>query len=364
MLSGDYAERGRWYTLFTHVFLCSELGQLASDMILFSVFFRAAWVAGFGRLGTPVLVVGSGVAGGLAFLHAHDPAETAAGWGGTGAVTSGLMMAATVARPRMPFFVGFTPAALPLWAVSLPAFLPDLVRWYRDPRKMAQARREHLDQHGVMRDRYQHLLAARAAELRKQQAPREPNMEKKPDPPREVRPQDGNKPPTHGGTTHREEARREEETASGEDSSVKKDSSDANTSSEERLPDKEDSPRSDDASIHKTESPGGQIAGSETGPPREEDSGSEERPAPEEESPDTTEQTGKEEPPNKAAPPASDTLAQQRRKNIWKDATPHSWLVAEAEQPGEVAYTRVEPHIGGAACGAVVGLVLRLMLRR
>lgn len=105
VLSGDYPDRGKRYTLFTHVFLAEAYDRHINNLIWFSLFFRAAWVAGFGKIGTPVVVVGSGVAEGLAFLYAKDHGGTAA-YSGASAVVSGLMAAATVARPRMPLFIG------------------------------------------------------------------------------------------------------------------------------------------------------------------------------------------------------------------------------------------------------------------
>ncbi|KAK8061758.1 hypothetical protein PG994_008124 [Apiospora phragmitis] len=140
VLSGDCAEQGRWHTLFTHIFLNSDVSALFNSMVMFSVFFRAAWVARFGQVGTPLVAACSGATGGLAFLCLKDSEEERSSHGGASAVVSGLMMAATVARPRMPFFIGFTPAALPSRAVCFVCFLPKLWIWYRDPRKIAEAR--------------------------------------------------------------------------------------------------------------------------------------------------------------------------------------------------------------------------------
>ncbi|KAK7985542.1 hypothetical protein PG996_005219 [Apiospora saccharicola] len=356
VLSGDYADRGRWHTLFTHVFLHSEADKLVSAMIMLSLFFRAAWVAGFGKIGTPMVVVGSGVAGGLSFLYTKDPQETAASWGGSSAVTSGLMTAATVARPRMPFFIGFAPAALPIWAVCSLGFLPGLIEWCRDPQKAAQATQEAQARNSMMREQYGQLLAQRAVALGKHHEGQRPITETEPDPPHETRSQDGNEP------THEEEARREEQASSRAGSSRREESRDAEPSGEERLPHEERWFRRDEASS-KPESPRKENGGSETAAPREKSPGSEKPTALEEESVNREASPREEVRPHEASPPANDSPA-PRPKSIWKDATPHSWLVTESEQPREVKYEIIHPQFGGAACGAVMGLVLRLMLRR
>lgn len=220
----------------------------------------------------------------------------------------------------------------------------------------------------MAREQYGQALAERAAALRKQQhVDQHRNTGKKSDALREVGSQDGNEPPRQGEPTHQKKARPEEEAPSGEvptreRSSREKESRDAEPSSEKGSPPEERPPRREDAS-HKTESPYKENAGNETGPPREEGPGDREPSAPKEESPKRKKESPNTEEPPPIRPPANDTPA-PRPKSIWKDATPHSWLVNEVEQPTEVAYTRVESHFGGAACGAVMGLVLRLMLRR
>ncbi|KAK8122885.1 rhomboid-domain-containing protein [Apiospora sp. TS-2023a] len=335
VLSGDYVDRGRWHTLFTHVFLHAEVDKLISAMIMFSLFFRAAWVAGFGKIGTPMVVVGSGVAGGLVFLYTKDPRETAAAsWGGSSAVTSGLMTAATVARPRMPFFIGFAPAALPIWAVCSLGFLPGLIGWCRDPQKAAQATQEAQARNTMKREQYGQLLADRAAALRKHHEDQRPITETKPDPPRETSQQDENEP------THEEEARSEEKAYSRAASSRREESRDAEPSGEERLPQEERSLRGDDASS-KPESPRKEKAGSETGAPRRDSPDREKPTALDEEAPHRQHSPGEEDPPREAMPANDIPPAQRRETGPSREEGPgdeeRSALVEESAKQRSVA---------------------------
>ncbi|KAK8075350.1 hypothetical protein PG997_010013 [Apiospora hydei] len=178
-LAGDCAEQGRWHALFTPILIHSNIAVPLKDLILLSVFFRAAWVAGFGRIGTPLVAVCSGAAGGLAFLRAKDikqrplqgPLQGPFFHVGPDAVVSGLMTAATVARPRMPFFVGFTPAAFPFWAVCLVGFTPELLQWcYRNssyPRKAQEMNQKKQAQVRMLQEQHEQAIANRAAELRR-----------------------------------------------------------------------------------------------------------------------------------------------------------------------------------------------------
>ncbi|KAK8016820.1 hypothetical protein PG993_015009 [Apiospora rasikravindrae] len=299
------SDNARGDALFTHMFMNSKIAVPVKDLIMLSVFSRAAWVAGFGRVGTPLVAVCSGVAGGLAFLWTKNIREGEVHVGPV-AMVSGLMTAATVARPRMPFFIGFTPAAFPLWALCLVGFTPDLLQWlvrsFGYPQKVQEKNQEERGKASMLQKQHEQAVANRAAELRKQ---------------------GGNQVPKMG----------EQQYDGGQQSPVAAGSQDPSGP-----------PREGKA-------------------PREEDRSSEEA-SPQKETVDGEEKsTGVEGSHREAL--GRIRSATQLHMGPGRDAAPHSGGGVEGEKAKAARVTaRLEPSLGGAACGAVMGLVLRMVLRR
>ncbi|KAK8009131.1 hypothetical protein PG991_011682 [Apiospora marii] len=342
VLSSDCAEQGRWHTLFTHVFLDSQVEQIpVSNLVLFSVFFRAAWVAGFGRVGTPLVAACSGVAGGLAFLSSAKKggAGERSTYGGPTAVVSGLIAAATVARPRMPFFLGFTPAALPLWVVGFVCFIPDLLRWYRLPQRLAEANQRLNEKTKILGKQHEQAVAKRAAELGKHFVVQAPKTEEMPngrrESPREAGWQEASEAQRRSGSTRPEDAARDEEPF------------------HEKEPCEEETPRKEGEASHKQESQ------------HEDDADYDKELLSRREDHESEKQSTREEGPPPKTPLANETPTKAHGNGFdWQESTPHVRITTEEAQSKGVQYERIGPSFGGAACGAFMGLVLRLMLRR
>ncbi|KAK7962072.1 uncharacterized protein PG986_002897 [Apiospora aurea] len=130
------------------------------------------------------------------------------------------MTAATLARPRMPFFLGFTPAAFPLWVVCLVGFTPELLQWSIHksgyPQWLQAENRKKQAQANMAREQHGQAIAHRAAELREygeHQAPKteEQRYDGGEQPPREVGSQGPNGPPRRNEPAPEEESARERE---------------------------------------------------------------------------------------------------------------------------------------------------------